>query len=96
MGADEPGDAAGPRGGDAPLWEGRLVTKRGQEDWYVTERGVFRLTPEGHLLTEIAPGIDLERDLQARIGFRTAPDLREMDPRILQEGPMGLTASADW
>ena len=59
---------------------------------YITERGVFRLTDDGLLLTEIAPGVDLERDVLAHMGFRPqiAPDLREMDPAIFPDEPMGL------
>ncbi len=36
---------------------------------YVTERAVFELRPEGPVLTEIAPGIDLERDIPGAYGF---------------------------
>jgi propionate CoA-transferase len=39
---------------------------------YVTERGVFELTPRGLLLTEIARGIDVERDVLSRMGFRVS------------------------
>ena len=59
---------------------------------YVTERCVFQLTPDGLELTEIAPGMDLEQDVLAHIGFepviRGQPKL--MDPRIFCAGPMGL------
>jgi len=59
---------------------------------YVTERCVFRLCAEGLELVEIAPGIDLQRDILDRMGFmplmRGAPAL--MDPAIFRPGPMGL------
>ncbi len=73
-------------------FNGPLAAKAGQEVWYFTERAVFRLTPEGVLLEEVAPGIDVERDLRRQLGFplRTAPIVRQMDPRLFREEPMGL------
>lgn len=56
----------------------------GQEVLFVTERAVFRLTENGLLLTEIAPGIDLERDILQQMDCtpRIAEDLREMDEAL--------------
>ncbi len=54
---------------------------RGQEVLYLTERASFRLTPQGIELHELAPGIDLQRDVLDQMGFapRIAADLRVMD-----------------
>jgi propionate CoA-transferase len=75
-------------------FNGRLARDRGQQVRYVTDRAVFALADDGLVVTEIAPGIDLERDLLGRMGFRprVADDLRTMDARIYAAGPMGLAA----
>lgn len=68
------------------------AAEHGQEVLYVTERAVFRLTGQGVVLTEIAPGADLERDILAQMEFRPliAEDLKEMDARIFRAETMGL------
>ena len=73
-------------------FSGVVASQRNQPVLYVTERAVFRLTADGPELIEIAPGIDLERDVLARMTFqpRVSPQLRLMDARIFGEGPMGL------
>jgi propionate CoA-transferase len=75
-------------------FSGAYASKRGQPVLYVTERCVFRLADGGLELIEIAPGIDLERDILAQMSFRPkiSANLRLMDARIFAEAPMGLRA----
>jgi propionate CoA-transferase len=65
---------------------------RGQRALFVTERAVFRIGDAGLELVEIAPGLDVERDVIAHMGFRprVAADLKAMDRRIFDPGRMGL------
>ncbi|WP_170574894.1 acyl CoA:acetate/3-ketoacid CoA transferase [Ruegeria atlantica] len=72
-------------------FSGARAARLGQPVLYVTERGVFELGPEGLKLVEIAPGVDLERDIIAQMAAAPIIDeLREMDPRIFHEDEMGL------
>ena len=73
-------------------FSGAYATARGQSVLYVTERCVFTLSPEGLELIEVAPGMDIERDILALMDFRPAipRDPIAMDPRIFREGPMDL------
>ena len=65
---------------------------RGQSVMAVTERCVFRIGPDGPVLTEVAPGVDPERDILARMAFRPriADDLRQMPEELFRDGPFGL------
>jgi propionate CoA-transferase len=75
-------------------FSGRLARERGQQVRYVTDRAVLALEDDGLVLIEVAPGIDVERDVLGQMGFRprVADDLREMDRRIYASGAMGLAA----
>jgi propionate CoA-transferase len=76
-------------------YSGALAAQNGQRALYITERAVFRRNEAGRLeLIEIAPGIDLERDILAQMQFRpdVSPALKEMDARIFRPEPMGLAA----
>jgi propionate CoA-transferase len=72
-------------------FSGKFAAENDQEVLYITERCVFRLTDAGLELTEVAPGIDIERDIIARMPF--APQVNEpvvMDASIFDPEPMGL------
>ena len=73
-------------------FSGSYAASQGQRVLYVTERCVFRLTTEGLELIEIAPGVDLEKDILARMAFRPsiAEPLPLMDPRIFRPEAMNL------
>jgi propionate CoA-transferase len=73
-------------------FSGDYALTRKQPVLYITERCVFELAEGGLELIEIAPGIDLERDILANMEFR--PIIREpierMDVRIFKNTLMGL------
>jgi propionate CoA-transferase len=76
-------------------FNGDYAARSGIPVRYVTERAVFEMCDDGHggrrlTLTEIAPGIDLQRDVldQCAAEVAVAADLREMDARIFRRGPM--------
>lgn len=73
-------------------FSGENAVKSGQTVLFVTERAVFELDNDGIILTEIAPGIDLQTQVLDMIDFdvRVSPNLKLMDARIFAEGPMGL------
>ena len=76
---------------DQITFSGDMAVKTDKEVVYVTERAVFRLTKEGVTLTEIAPGVDLQKDILDQMGFKpvVSKDLKTMDPRIFIPGRMG-------
>ncbi len=72
-------------------FSGRYATQRAQQVLYVTERCVFSLGPEGLELIEVAPDIDIERDILRQMDFRPlVRGPRLMDARLFRPEAMGL------
>ncbi len=73
-------------------FSGQQAIKYGQEILYVTERAVFRLTKNGITLEEVAPGIDVDRDVIQKMSFEPmiGGSVREMDEKIFNDSIMGI------
>jgi propionate CoA-transferase len=77
---------------DQRTFSGEHAFKSGQQVLYITERCVFRLVEAGLELIEIAPGIDIERDIMSQMAFcpTISSTLKTMDLRIFRDEPMGI------
>jgi propionate CoA-transferase len=73
-------------------FSGPRAVDQGQEIVYVTERCVLRLEKDGVTITELAPGVDLERDVlaQAEFPLRVAKNIRKIDPALFHAAPINL------
>jgi acyl CoA:acetate/3-ketoacid CoA transferase len=73
-------------------FSGSEATKDGQEVYYITERAVFKLEENELLLTEVAPGIDIQKDILGKMEFEPhiSNKIKEMDPRIFDERIMNI------
>jgi propionate CoA-transferase len=73
-------------------FSGEYARKLGKEVLYVTERAVFRLGKGGLVLEEIAPGIDLKKDVLTKMDFSpiVSSDLKVMDKKIFKEARIGI------
>ncbi|MEL6967349.1 MAG: acyl CoA:acetate/3-ketoacid CoA transferase [Pseudomonadota bacterium] len=72
-------------------FNGDYAAKQGKEVLYITERCVFTRDERGLVLSEIAPGIDLERDILGQMEFTPIiDDPKPMDAALFGEGRMGL------
>ena len=74
-------------------FSGEYAVETNQQVLYITERAVFRLTAQGVTLVEIAPGVDLQKDILDLMEFKplVSEELKLMDERIFRTEPMGLT-----
>ncbi|MFL6582371.1 MAG: CoA-transferase, partial [Burkholderiales bacterium] len=77
-------------------FSGRMARQRGQNISYVTERCVFDLAADGLVVREIAPGIDLKRDVldQAAFPLKVDPDLKSMDAALFRNAPLNRKLKA--
>lgn len=74
-------------------YNGKIAMNKGHKMHYVTERAVFEPSSDGLVLTEIAPGIDLQTQILDLMEFKPiiSPDLKTMNPEIFKaDGPFGL------
>ena len=73
-------------------FSGKYALERKQEVLYITERAVFKLTSQGLMLIEIAPGIDLQKDVIDLMDFCPiiSPELKLIDPIVYRETKIGL------
>lgn len=73
-------------------FSGEYAVRTGKKVLIVTERAVFKLTEQGVMLTEIAPGIDLEKDILTHMEFKPviSKSLKLMDERIFKDEKMNL------
>src|SRR5699024_1093353 len=73
-------------------FNGQQALERGQKVLYVTERCVLELRKDGLYVVELAPGVDLERDVLARSDFplHVAEELKEMDAALFRPELLGL------
>jgi len=73
-------------------FSGRRGILQGQDVTYVTERCVLKLTPQGIVVTEIAPGVELQANIldQAEFPLIVAPSLKLMEAALFRPQPMGL------
>ena len=73
-------------------FSGPQAARWGKSVLYITERCVFKLSPEGLELTEVAPGVDLQKDILDQMDFRPIikGEPKLMDARIFRDEPMNI------
>ncbi|MEC5319613.1 acyl CoA:acetate/3-ketoacid CoA transferase [Brenneria populi subsp. brevivirga] len=78
-------------------FSGKIALERGLDVRYITERAVFTLKEDGLHLIEIAPGVDLEKDILSQMDFKPiiSGDLKLMDERMFYDSVMGFVLPED-
>lgn len=73
-------------------FSGKLAAANNQPVLFITERCVFDVTPKGLRLVEVAPGVDIQNDIVAQMGFQPIIEgsPKTMDKRIFSPRPMEL------
>ena len=74
------------------------ASKYGQEIMYITERGVFRLIDSELILEEIAPGIDLDKDIISKMDFvpNIKGSIKKMDKRLFNKSKMNIRGDLNY
>jgi propionate CoA-transferase len=77
-------------------FSGEYAVENNKQVIFISERAVFRLDSQGLILQEIAPGIDLHKDIFGQMEFMPilSKDIRYMDLRIFKQSRMGLLLSS--
>ncbi|MGI9433770.1 MAG: acyl CoA:acetate/3-ketoacid CoA transferase [Geminicoccaceae bacterium] len=72
-------------------FSGRRARMQGQDITYVTERCVIKLEDDGLVVTEIAPGVDVKRDIldMAACQLKISDDLVTMQPFLFRPEELG-------
>ena len=70
-------------------FSGRYARETGQEVLYVTERATFELTNRGVVLKEVAPGVDIQRDVLDGMGFKPiVEEVSIIDEKVFTDQPL--------
>ena len=73
-------------------FSGDFAVSNNQPVLFITERCVFSYTKNGMELVEVAPGIDIDKDILSHMEFKPVVknNIKIMDKRIFKPGPIGL------